>query len=88
MAVVIQHIAEHQRRRTRALGAALAIALVAGPVVGWTLAQSSEPDVDTVTAAGGADSSSGGPSPAFVTEGWMAQGYANLGSELDPVSAR
>ena len=41
------------RRRSRALGVALAIALVAGPLAGYALAQATEPDRDAVAALGG-----------------------------------
>ena len=33
-------VARHQRARTRILGIALAVALVAGPVAGWAVARS------------------------------------------------
>ena len=70
---------------TRALGAALALALVAGPVAGWALAQASEPDRDSVSAAGGGTASDTGSeglfSPGPVLEGTGA-GYLDPQMEL------
>jgi hypothetical protein len=81
---------EHRRqRRTRALATALAIALVAGPLAGWAVGRATEPDVDTVaTDLGGGGSLSGGPPATSLDEGGIPLGYANLGAQLDPVSAR
>ena len=45
------------RRTTRGLGAALALALVAGPVGGWALARSTEADRQSLSAAGGTGAS-------------------------------
>jgi hypothetical protein len=58
-------ISARRRRTTRGLGAALAIALAAGPLGGWALARSTEPDVQSLSAAGddgaeGGDGGSGG----------------------------
>jgi hypothetical protein len=80
-----------QRRTTRALGAALAVALLAGPVLGFALARSTESDRDTLTASGGDQSLDGGqtsPAPTWNTEGFLPGGSADLDYQLDPVSAR
>jgi hypothetical protein len=89
LADVHERIGHRQQRRTRALGAALALALVAGPVAGFALARTTEPDVDTLTAGGGGGgTSSGGPPATYVTDGSIQNGGAFLGAQLDPVSAR
>ena len=88
VADVHHRIADRHRKRTRALGAALAMALVAGPVLGFALARGTEPDVDTVTAGGGGGSGSSGTSPVDVSEGGSPAPYADLGSQLAHVSAR
>jgi hypothetical protein len=49
-------VARHQRARTRTLGIALAVALVAGPVAGWAVAQNGQ--------SGGQRVASGGPDAA------------------------
>jgi hypothetical protein len=79
----------HDRRMTRALGAGLVIALLAGPVTGWAVARSTESDQDTLTAAGG---QSGGDDAAIdVIEGGGGLPYGDLSlldGGLDQVSAR
>ncbi|MET0903101.1 MAG: hypothetical protein ABWZ52_07670, partial [Acidimicrobiales bacterium] len=76
VADVHHRVTEGHRRRTRALATTLAIALVAGPVAGWALARTTQADVDTLTATGGAaaagddDAGSGllieGVSPSYL----------------------
>jgi hypothetical protein len=77
------------RRITRALGAGLAIALLAGPVAGWAFARSTESDRNTVTAAGGqASRDSAG---AGVEEYGGGLDYSDptlLDVDLEQVSAR
>ena len=88
---VHHRIDQRHQRRTRALGAALALALVAGPLVGWTLARANEPDRDTLTAAGGggADDAGESPPPSFVDEQYRPQGSTgDIDAHLAPVSAR
>lgn len=48
-----------QRRRTRAVGAALALALVAGPLGGWALGRAGVDDRDAVAALGGSGDAGG-----------------------------
>ena len=75
---VHRRVAHRARRTSRALGAALVVTLVAGPVLGWTLARSTEPDDDTLTAGGGAaaDGANGGGEPYTGTfGGYEGSGY-------------
>ena len=83
---VHRRVDSRQQRNMRALGAALAIALVAGPVAGWALARSAEPDRDTLTAAGGGSddgAEAGGGAP--VLEG---TGYGPVDLDMELVSDR
>jgi hypothetical protein len=87
LADVHQRIGGRARVRTRALGAALAIALVAGPVAGYALAQATAPDTDTVSASGGGDSTT--PS-TYAGQGVLLEGSGAgyLDAEMQAVSDR
>jgi hypothetical protein len=79
------------RRVVGALGVGFAVALVAGPVAGWAVARSTEPDRDTLVAGGGQASDGEGEGAAGVDEHDDALDDSNLsllGAGLDPVSAR
>src|SRR5438270_7211260 len=67
-------VARHQRARTRALGIALAVALVAGPVAGWVVARSGENGGQKVAIGGGSGGSptTTGPAPELSSGGAYA----------------
>src|SRR5438874_3186053 len=50
-------VARHQRARTRALGIALVVALVAGPLAGWAVARRGEGGGQEVATSGGPEPS-------------------------------
>ena len=86
---VHRRIGDRQRRRTRALGATLAVALVAGPVLGFALARSTEPDRDTVSATGGDLASGGAGGGGSVEGGEVIGAYVDyLGPALELVGER
>jgi hypothetical protein len=64
-------VARHQRARTRALGIALAVALVAGPVAGWVVARSGENGGQKVAIGGGSPTTTG-PAPELSSGGAYA----------------
>jgi len=81
-------IGARHRRTTRGLGVALTLALAAGPLAGWTLARSTEPDVQAVSAAGtgASDRDDGVDEPLLYAQG---SGYLDyLGGVLPLVSDR
>lgn len=77
-----QRIDARGRRTTRGLGAALALALVAGPVAGWAAARSIGPERDTVTASGGAGGGGSAVADELADEASFEGGGA---AYLDPV---
>jgi hypothetical protein len=80
-------ISARRRRTTRGLGAALAIALAAGPLGGWALARSTEPDVRSLAAAGDGEAEGDGGSGQLVADQGTAY-FDYLGPSLPLVGER
>ncbi len=83
-----QRIGARGGRTSRALGAALALSLVAGPVSGWALARSSETDRDDVSALGGGATASGADAGYEAGGGVREGGPGYLDPEMELVSDR
>src|SRR5262245_49377783 len=60
---------DQRRRRTRAAGAALAIAVVAGTLGGFALGRSTAADADKVVATGGGDEDTASSGSGSSTKG-------------------
>ncbi len=83
-----QRIDGRRRTRTRALGAALALALVAGPLGGWALGRATVDERDPVSTSGGDDgalaSGGGGSDPSGEEVGY---GYG-FGTPMELLTER
>src|SRR5439155_7769755 len=76
-------VARHQRARTRTLGIALAVALVAGPVAGWAVAQGGGGGGQRV-ASGSPDASPRNPAKTAPVGGGVAAVGPGLGGPDAP----
>src|SRR5438309_4549445 len=72
-------VARHQRARTRTLGIALAIALVAGPVAGWAVAKGGGGGGQRVASGGPAAPSRDANAPIAAPTGGVATFGPGLG---------
>src|SRR5436190_11853617 len=82
-------VARHQRARTRTLGIALAVALVAGPLAGWAVGQSGHGGGQQVATVGGhkaAPRDANGP--AAAASGGSGGGVPAIGAFSPPTPAR
>jgi hypothetical protein len=81
-------VARHRRGRTRTLGVALAVALVAGPVAGWALASTGQHAGRQVATGAAPDKTSRDASaPAAMTVGGGGVGFGPAGPLADATPA-
>ncbi|MBV8297409.1 MAG: hypothetical protein JO085_11265 [Acidimicrobiia bacterium] len=81
-----QIVARHQRKRTRVLGIALAVALVAGPVAGWAIGQSGGGGQQVATGSAPAGSNADIPTAAGAPASAAISGVGSTDAFAGPTT--
>src|SRR5438105_7054417 len=81
-------VARHQRARTRTLGVALAVALVAGPLAGWAVGRTGHSGGQQVATVGGNKATPrDASSPAAAASGSSTGALPPIGAFVGPAPA-